>query len=89
MNSVALPNKTPYQNTKSLDLNLNTIEGTVPGDQIWFVPRSQLDGGAAVAKHVEIPRECVHYPCYEVEARIIANYLIEISRKEGIGNRDK
>ena len=30
-------------------------------NQIWFVPRSQLDGGAAVAKHVQIPRECVHF----------------------------
>ena len=30
-------------------------------NQVWLVPRSQLNGERAIAKHVEIPRECVHF----------------------------
>ena len=45
MSSVAIPKKTPYQNTSSLDLDLNTIEGTVPKDMaghaFWMVPTPQ------------------------------------------------
>ncbi|AOW99970.1 hypothetical protein BJP34_11350 [Moorena producens PAL-8-15-08-1] len=30
-------------------------------NQVWLVPRAQLQGGKAIAKHITIPRECVHF----------------------------
>ena len=30
-------------------------------NQIWLVPRAELQGGKVIAKHIEIPRECVHF----------------------------
>ncbi len=30
-------------------------------NQIWLVPRADLNGGQAIAKHIQIPRECVHF----------------------------
>ena len=30
-------------------------------NQVWLVPRAELQGGKAIAKHIEIPRECVHF----------------------------
>ncbi len=30
-------------------------------NQVWLVPRAELKGGKAIAKHIQIPRESVHF----------------------------
>ncbi len=30
-------------------------------NQVWLVPRAELQNDQAIAKHIEIPRECVHF----------------------------
>lgn len=49
-------------------------------NEIWFVPRSQLNGGQAIAKHVQIPRECVHFFAdYEDEGDRVTLHLVHAS----------
>lgn len=49
-------------------------------NEVWFVPRSQLNGGKAIAKHVQIPRECVHFFAnYEDEDDWVTLHLVHAS----------